>query len=74
MKRDTSETAASNGDEALAAQQHLPSARSSPVSLGRVSAPDMPNNSAMEALLRQEICRLRARILEQILLHSDLIC
>jgi len=53
MKRDGSETVASNGDEALAAQQHLPSERSSPVSLERVSAPDMPNNSMMEALLRQ---------------------
>src|SRR5438105_4692547 len=41
MKCDTSETAASNGDEALAAQQHLP------------SAPDVPPNLAMEALLRQ---------------------
>ena len=53
MKCDTSETAASKGDEALAAQRHLPSARSSPVSLGRVSAPDVPPNSVMEALLRQ---------------------
>ena len=53
MKRDGSETVASNGEKALGAQQHLPSERSSPVSLGRVSAPDMPNNSVMEALLRQ---------------------
>ena len=53
MKRDTSETPASNGEETVAAQQHLPSARSSPVSLGRVSAFDTPNNSLMEALLLQ---------------------
>jgi hypothetical protein len=53
MKRDTSETPASNGEETVAAQQHLPSARSSPVSLGRVSVPKMQNNSMMEALLRQ---------------------
>ena len=53
MKRDGSETVASNGEKALAAQQHLPSAQSSPVSLGQASAHDVPPNSAMEALLRQ---------------------
>ena len=53
MKRETSETSASNGDEVLAAQQHLPSARSSAVSLERVSAPEMLPNPMMEALLRQ---------------------
>lgn len=53
MKRDTSETAASNGDEALAAQQHLSSARPSPISLERSSVRDVPPNSAMEAMLHQ---------------------
>ena len=53
MKRDGSETVASNGEKALAAQQHLPSERSSPVSLGQASAHDVPPNPAMEALLRQ---------------------
>ncbi len=53
MKRDRSESAASNSEEALAAQRHLPSARPSAVSLGRASAHDRPPNSAIEALLRQ---------------------
>jgi hypothetical protein len=53
MKRVGSETVASNGEEAPAAQQNLPSARSFPVSLGRASAHNVLPNSAIEALLRQ---------------------
>ncbi len=55
MKRDGSETVASNGEESLAAQQDLPSARSSPVPLGPASAHAVANSSASAELLRQAL-------------------
>jgi hypothetical protein len=55
MKRDGSETVASNGEEAPAAQQNLPSARSFPVSLGRASPHNVLPNTPIEALLRQAL-------------------
>jgi hypothetical protein len=55
MKRDGSETLASNVEEALAAQQDFPSARSSPVPLGLASAHALASSSAIEELLRQAL-------------------
>jgi hypothetical protein len=53
MKRDGNETVASNGEEALAAQWHLPSTRPSAASLGRASTHDRLSTPELEALLRQ---------------------
>src|SRR6266568_4685727 len=55
MKRDGSKAVASNQEEAQAAQQDLPSARSSLVPLRLASAHDVPSNFAIEALLRQAL-------------------
>jgi len=54
MKRDGSKAVASN-EELQAAQQDLPSARSSPAPLRLASAHNVPGNSTIEALLRQAL-------------------